>query len=93
MTIARLLDGVRTLALLADVAACLLAGTGCKHRQPLTPPPAATPSMVVTQNGLAFYVKGLRLPGTRQELRLKTGGSQSWVPLEQVASVHFRPVK
>jgi hypothetical protein len=45
--------------------------------------------MVVTQDGMAFYVKGLRIPGTRQELRLKEGGTLTWVPLEQVSAVTF----
>ena len=45
--------------------------------------------MVVTQDGMAFYVKGLRIPGTRQELRLREGGTLTWVPLEQVSAVRF----
>jgi hypothetical protein len=45
--------------------------------------------MVVTQDGMAFYVKGLRIPGTRQELRLREGGTLTWVPLEQVSAVQF----
>jgi hypothetical protein len=45
--------------------------------------------MVVTQAGMAFYVKGLRIPGTRQELRLREGGTLTWIPLEQVSAVRF----
>jgi len=45
--------------------------------------------MVVTQDGIAFYVQGLRIPGTRQELRLRESGTLTWVPLEQVMAVTF----
>ena len=34
-------------------------------------------------------MKGLRIPGTRQELRLRQSGTLTWVPLEQVSAVRF----
>ncbi len=58
-------------------------------QKPETQPLVTYPSMVVTRDNLALYVKGLRIPGTRQELRLKEGDSLIWVPLEQVAVIRF----
>ena len=89
MNACRLLGGVRALALLAVFAGGLLAVSACNPQALKPPPPAVSPSMVVTQDGMAFYVKGLRIPGTRQELRLKEGGTLTWVPLEQVSAVRF----
>jgi hypothetical protein len=80
------------LALLAGLTACLVAAT-CNPETAKPPPPPAAPSVVITQDGMAFYVKNLRLPGTRQELRLKEGETLTWVPLEQVSAVRlFGPV-
>jgi len=76
------------LALLA-VAGGLLAVSACNPQALKPPPPPVSPSMVVTQAGMAFYVKGLRIPGTRQELRLREGGTLTWIPLEQVSAVRF----
>ena len=80
---------LRALALLAVFAGCLLALSACNPQANKLPPLPVSPSMVVTQGGMAFYVKGLRIPGTRQELRLKEGGTLTWVPLEQVLAVRF----
>jgi hypothetical protein len=88
MNACRLLGGVRALSLLA-VAGVLLAVSACNPQALKPPPPPVSPSMVVTQAGMAFYVKGLRIPGTRQELRLKEGGTLTWIPLEQVSAVRF----
>jgi hypothetical protein len=84
----RLLGGVTALTLLAVFAGCLLALTACNPAVKATTPPVS-PSMVITQDGVAFYVKGLRIPGTRQELRLKENDTLTWVPLEQVSAVVF----
>ena len=84
-----ILAGLRALTLLAGFAGCLLALSACNPQAKNLPPPAVSPSVVVTQNGTAFYVKGLRIPGTRQELRLRQGGTLTWVPLEQVSAVRF----
>jgi hypothetical protein len=85
----RLLGGLRALALLAVFAGCLSALSACNPQAKKLPPPEVSPSVVVTQNGTAFYVKGLRIPGTRQELRLRQSGTLTWVPLEQVSAVRF----
>jgi hypothetical protein len=88
MKACRILVGVRALALLA-VAGWLLALPACNPQARKLPPLPVSPSMVVTQDGMAFYVKGLRIPGTRQELRLRESGTLTWVPLEQVSAVRF----
>ena len=89
MKACRILAGLRALVLLAVVAGCLVAVSACNPQAMKPPPPPVSPSMVVTQDGIAFYVKGLRIPGTRQELRLREGGTLTWVPLEQVSAVQF----
>jgi hypothetical protein len=78
----------KALALLVGMTACLLALSACAPYQP-TPSPFVHPSEVTTRDGVIFNVKDLRIPGTRQELRLKEGGTLTWIPLEQVAAVHF----
>jgi hypothetical protein len=89
MKACRILGRVRALALLAGFAGCLLAVSACAPEKTAAPPSVVSPSVVVTEDGMAFYVKGLRIPGTRQELRLKEGETLTWVPLEQVAIVVF----
>jgi hypothetical protein len=94
MKACRILAGLRALVWPAVITACFLALCACNPQANKLLPPPVSPSMVVTQDGMAFYVKGLRLPGTRQELRLREGGTLTWVPLEQVAAVRFSgPVK
>jgi hypothetical protein len=77
----------KALALLAVFACCLLVGSGCHKVQAL--PPVTFPSVVTTREGPAFYVSGLRIPGTIQELRVKQGDSLTWLPLKQVSVVRF----
>lgn len=89
MKACRILAGLRALTLLAVVAGCLLAWSACNPQAKKGPPPEVSPSLVVTQDGTAFYVKGVRIPGTRQELRLRQSGTLTWVPLEQVSAVRF----
>ncbi len=85
----RMLVRLRNLAVLAGLAGCMLAAAACNPEMAKPPPPPVVPSVVVTRDGMAFYVKNLRLPGTRQELRLKEGGTLTWVPLEQVLAVRL----
>ena len=89
MKACRILAGLRALALVAVVAGCLMALPACNPQANKLPPLPVSPSMVITQDGMAFYVKGLRIPGTRQELRLREGETLTWVPLEQVSAVQF----
>jgi hypothetical protein len=56
----------------------------------VVPPPLPTyPGKVFTDEGKAFYVWNIRFPGTRQELRVKIGGTQTWVPLSVIHGVRF----
>jgi hypothetical protein len=89
MKACRILTGLKALVLLAVAVGCLMALSACNPQAKKLPPPPVSPSMVITQDGMAFYVKGLRIPGTRQELRLKESGTLTWVPLEQVSAVRF----
>ena len=94
MKACRILAGLRALALLAVVAGCLMVLSACNPEAKKGPPPVVSPSVVVTQDGTAFYVKGVRIPGTRQELRLRQSGTLTWIPLEQVSAVRFNgPVR
>jgi hypothetical protein len=77
----------KVLALLVGFACCLLVCTGC-HRVQMEPP-VTYPSVVTTREGLALHVRGLRIPGTLQELKLKEGGTLTWAPLKQVSAVRF----
>jgi hypothetical protein len=82
------LAGLKALVRLVVLAACLLPLSACNPE--VKKPPVETPASVVyTKDGMAFYVKGVRIPGTRQELRLKESGTLTWVPLEQVMGVWF----
>jgi hypothetical protein len=63
--------------------------SACNPQAKKGPPPEVSPSVVVTQDGTAYYVKKLRIPGTRQELRLRQSGTLTWIPLEQVSAVRF----
>jgi len=61
----------------------------CAPRElPPTPTPSY-PSRVITQDGLAFTVHRLRLPGTRQEITVRDGGAKQWLPLNLLLSVRF----
>jgi hypothetical protein len=62
MKAGRILGGVRVLALLAGLIGCLLAESGCNPYEPKPTPPEANPSVVVTRDGIAFYVKGCEYP-------------------------------
>ncbi len=59
-----------------------------------TPPPPPVPSEVVSRDGMAFYVTGLRLPGTFQEIKLRQAGGETWLPLDQIRGIRFQgPVR
>jgi len=61
----------------------------CAPQQTPPPAPLATPSKVITEEGIEFYVWGLKLPGTNQILRLRAGGALTWLPLNIVGVVGF----
>ncbi|MCX5892195.1 MAG: hypothetical protein NTW80_04350 [Deltaproteobacteria bacterium] len=68
--------------------AALLTASSCN---PPTPPkpPIKTPSVIITDEGIQFYVYGFKLPGTSQELKLKQGGATTWVPISVIQVVTF----
>jgi hypothetical protein len=69
------------------VAACAPQTTPSK-------PPNLYPSRVITQDGMAFMVQRLRIPGTRQEISLRFGDSRQWMALDLLRSVRFTgPIK
>ena len=68
----------------------LMLVAACAPKTLPPPPPPIYPSKVITQEGLAFTVKGLRLPGTRQEITLLFDGSRQWMALNLLQSVRFR---
>jgi|UniRef100_A0A7C5ETK4 hypothetical protein len=54
------------------------------------PPPAATwPSIVTSEDRVHYYVSGLRVPGTRQEIRTRKGEANLWIPLARISSLRF----
>ena len=63
------------------LGAALLAAAACGPPPKPAPPALRIPSKVVTEEGIEYAVFGLKLPGTSQELKLKGGGTTTWVPL------------
>ena len=70
------------------LAAALLSASSCGPLPPPTPT-IKTPSKVITEAGVEFYVWRLKLPGTSQELKLKQVGATTWVPLSVMQYVIF----
>ncbi|MFP3867531.1 MAG: hypothetical protein ACLFUU_05105 [Desulfobacteraceae bacterium] len=62
-------------------------GAACAPQ--MVPAPLTWPSVVITEDGVAYYVRYLRLPGTRQELRVKKGKANTWMPLALMQSLEF----
>lgn len=56
---------------------------------PVAPPAATWPSIVTSEEGVHYYISGLRVPGTRQEIRARKGTANLWIPLAQIRSVRF----
>jgi hypothetical protein len=79
---AKTLLSLLLMAVLLSTAACLAA-------KPKPPPPLKTPSKVITEEGIEFFVYGLKLPGTSQELKLRKGGSTTWLPLSLIEIITF----
>jgi hypothetical protein len=71
------------------LAVALLAAAACSSKAPPPPPPLSTPSKVITTEGVEYYVWGLRLTGTRQELLVRQGGAQVWLPLSIIQYLRF----
>ncbi len=56
-----------------------------------TPPvkPLTWPSVVGTETRAQYNISGLKLPGTRQELRAQRGDTFMWIPLRDIAALRF----
>jgi len=67
----------------------LLLAAACAPLPPPSSGPLATPSKVITEEGVEFFVWSLKLPGTRQVLKLKEGGALTWMPLNIVDLIRF----
>jgi hypothetical protein len=74
---------------LALLALVLLAAACRSKPLPPPPPPLSTPSKVISTEGVAYYVWQLRLTGTTQELLVKDGDAQIWLPLSIVQYLRF----
>lgn len=70
------------------LAAALLSASSCGPSPPRTPI-IRTPSRVITEAGLEFFVYRLKLPGSSQELKLKQAGSMTWVPISVIQVISF----
>ncbi len=70
-------------------AALLLFGLAACAPKVVVLAPVTHPSVVTTQEGMAFYVRRLQLPGTRQELLLRSGGTRTWLSLAVVQELKF----
>ncbi|MEW6657727.1 MAG: hypothetical protein AB1424_03615 [Thermodesulfobacteriota bacterium] len=79
----------RTAPSLCWVLALLLVAACAPRKLPPPPPPPTYPSRVITQDGLAYMVQRLKLPGTRQEITVRDGGAKQWVPLNLLKSIRF----
>lgn len=70
------------------LAAALLTAPSCGPKLPPTPT-IKTPSKVITEDGLEFYVWRLKLPGSSQELKLKQAGATTWMPISIINVITF----
>ena len=70
------------------LAAVLLAAAACTP-PPVVTPPIKTPSKVITEGGYEYFVYGLKLPGSRQEVKLKKDDTLTWLPLSVVRVITF----
>ena len=70
------------------LAAALLSASSCNPTPPPTPI-IKTPSKVITEAGIEFFVWRLKLPGSSQELKLKQAGSMTWVPISVIQVITF----
>jgi hypothetical protein len=78
----------RGITLLYVLAVALLLA-GCLPQPAQKPAILKAPSKVITQDGMEYFVYGLKLPGTFQELKLKEKDTLTWVPLSILRYVRF----
>ena len=75
--------------LLVLLAVLLLAVPACAPVPKESAPPLRTPSKVISEAGMEFFVYELKFPGTSQDLTMKIGASLLWVPMETVQYLLF----
>ncbi len=78
-----------TTPLPAFLVLVLLAVGACA---PLPPPPSSfvkTPSKVVSEEGMEYFVYGLRLPGTSQDFKMRQDGALLWLPLSIIRDLRL----
>jgi hypothetical protein len=71
------------------LAMVLMAATACTPPLPKAPPPIRIPSRVITEGGYEFFVYGLKLPGSIQELKLKKDETLTWLSLSIIQFIAF----
>ncbi len=59
------------------------------RKEVVIPPVEAWPSRVVTSDGMRFEVYNLKIAGTKQDFKLKTAGTTTWIPLSDVANIRM----
>lgn len=74
--------------LAALLVAALLAVAACAPVYP-TPPAFKSPSKVISEAGMEYFVYELKFPGTSQEFKMRVGNSLIWLPLASVRYVRF----
>jgi hypothetical protein len=83
----RFLPRLTTPSLCWVLALWLLAACAPLKQPP--PPDLRYPTRVITQDGLAFMVYRLKLPGTRQELTIRYNRAKQWLPLNLIQFLRF----
>jgi hypothetical protein len=63
--------------------------SACGPREVVLPGPEIWPSRVTTSEGMRFEVWNLKIPGTKQDLKLKTAGTTTWISLSEVANIRL----
>ncbi|AEB08687.1 hypothetical protein [Desulfobacca acetoxidans] len=61
---------------------------GCA-KEVVLPPVEPWPSKVVTSDGMGYFVYNLRIPGTKQAVKMREGGAITWIPLADIANIRF----
>jgi hypothetical protein len=70
------------------LGAWLLAAAACAPVTPV-PPTFKTPSKVISEAGMEYFVYSLKFPGTSQDLKMQVADSLIWVPLSRVLYLQF----
>jgi hypothetical protein len=82
------MNGILSLARIIFLSLLVVMAIGCR-REVVQPPIEPWPSRVVTSEGIMFEVFKLKIPGTKQDLKIKMGGTTTWIPLSEVANIRL----